>query len=31
MSVPQLAAVRTEADLEFDRQVDALVTAGLPA
>jgi hypothetical protein len=24
------AAVRTEADLEFDRQVDALVTAGLP-
>ena len=27
----QPAAVRTEADLEFDRQVDALVTAGLPA
>src|SRR3954451_11212441 len=24
-------AVRTEAELEFDRQVDALVTAGLPA
>src|SRR4051812_38803547 len=31
MSVPQPAAVRTEADLEFARQVDALVTAGLPA
>jgi hypothetical protein len=27
----QPATVRTEADLEFDRQVDALVTAGLPA
>jgi hypothetical protein len=31
MTVVQLAAIRTEADLEFDRQVDALVTAGLPA
>ncbi|MGY1617890.1 DUF5701 family protein [Geodermatophilus sp. SYSU D00691] len=27
----QPPVVRTEADLEFDRQVDALVTAGLPA
>jgi hypothetical protein len=31
MTVLQPAAVRTESDLEFDRQVDALVTAGLPA
>jgi hypothetical protein len=31
MTALQPAAVRTEADLEFDRQVDALVTAGLPA
>src|SRR3982750_3966157 len=31
MTALQQAAVRTEADLEFDRQVDALVTAGLPA
>ena len=31
MTVLQPAAVRTEADLEFDRQVDVLVTTGLPA
>jgi hypothetical protein len=31
MTVAQPAAVRTQHDLEFDRQVDALVTAGLPA
>src|SRR4051795_5363508 len=31
MTALQQAAVRTEAELEFDRQVDALVTAGLPA
>jgi hypothetical protein len=31
MSALQLTVLRTEPDLEFDRQVDALVTAGLPA
>jgi len=31
MTALQPAALRTEADLEFDRQVDALITAGLPA
>src|SRR4051794_32137785 len=31
MTALQQAAVRTEADLEFDRQVDGLVRGGLPA
>jgi len=30
-AAPTATVVRTEADLEFERQVDALVTAGLPA
>src|SRR3954454_11260887 len=31
MTVSTPTVVRTEAELEFDRQVDALVLAGLPA